>query len=79
MQARLFSRCLRLLPGMNKAAAQKMTLKFGTFKLTEDKLKTKFQDIEKRKKFLKHLFAQYEIGDDNIEKIITFFYADVYP
>lgn len=35
MLARLYSRCVRLLPGINKSAAEVMTLKFGTFKLTE--------------------------------------------
>lgn len=79
MQAKLYSRCMRLLPGMNKAAADKMTVKFGTFKMTEHKLKTKFEDIQQRKKFLKQLFSECEIGDENIDKILTFFYADVYP
>lgn len=35
MIAKLYSKCLRLLPGINKSAAEVMTLKFGTFKLTE--------------------------------------------
>jgi hypothetical protein len=33
MQAKLYSRCMRLF-GINKIAAERMTRLFGTFKLT---------------------------------------------
>lgn len=38
-----------------------MAIQFGTFKLTEQKMREKFKEMEVKKKFLKKLLAEYDV------------------